>query len=101
MTVAVPPSANIFGDLEISVPFGLTALSGKEISISKRISRTLIFLEITLETDGFTGRFRRAVRKLSSRLDRCAQRISPRSPSSLRGGVRLGILPDLVTQKHH
>lgn len=87
VTVAVPPSANILGDLETSVPFGLSALSGKEISISKRISRTLIILEITLETDGFTGRFRRAVRKLSSRLERCAQRISPRSPAPSGGST--------------
>lgn len=46
----MPPDAKIFGDLETSIHFGLSALSGKERAISKRISRTLTFLEISLET---------------------------------------------------
>lgn len=42
----------IFGDLETSTRFALSALSGKAEAISKSISKTHIFLETTLEIGG-------------------------------------------------
>lgn len=49
---AVPPEAKIFGDLETTNHFLLSALCGKARTISKFVSKTLIFLEITLEIVG-------------------------------------------------
>lgn len=49
------PDTKNFGDLETNIQFWLSALSGKELAISKGISRTLISLEITLETGDLVG----------------------------------------------
>lgn len=49
---AAPPEAKIFGDLETTNHFLLSALCGEARTISKCVSKTLIFLEITLEIVG-------------------------------------------------
>lgn len=76
--VAGPPEAKIFGDLETSSHSGLSALSGKAVAISKCISKTLNFLETTLETCGREYSVRPSLFKLPSCLEHYAQRNSPR-----------------------
>ncbi|KAF1063590.1 hypothetical protein LvStA_02233 [Burkholderia gladioli] len=51
----LPPEAKKFGELEISTFFCLSGLSGKGSTISKSISKTHTFLEMTLETSGRAG----------------------------------------------
>lgn len=73
----MPPDANIAGDLETRIHFGLSALSGKAATISKSISRTHIFLEIKLETAGSAYGIR-VLDELLDDLEHCAQSSSPR-----------------------
>lgn len=75
-SILASPDAKFSGELEITAQLGLSALSGGALVISKCISNTPIFLEISLEISVECIEPRRPARELARRLGRCAQRIS-------------------------